>query len=137
MSMERYNPLEKLQAIRQQVEELSQKTESPLRQYDWLPATDVLEELGGFRIFMDLPGVNTGDFQIEVQGSVVIIGGFRDLPYASPGASERKSGRFERTITLEAPLELGKETASVRSGVLELYIPKAKVKSRTKATKPK
>ncbi len=135
MSLERYNPVEKLQNIRLQIEELNRSLGTDEKLGDWVPALDVFEDEDRFLIFLDTPGIHINDLEISVEENTLHINGYRNLPYPPLAGGERKQGHFHRSVRLGDKLKLGEETASLKNGVLEVSIPKPKKSQKKKGKK--
>ncbi len=75
------------------------------------PLTDVFDEKERVKVYMELPGVDKGDIQLNVTERVV----------------EVKAKNFFKTVELPAEnVDFEKATANYRNGVLEVIIPKVK-----------
>lgn len=73
------------------------------------PLTDVFNEKDHVKIYMELPGVDKGDIQLNVTDSAV----------------EVKAKNFTNTVKLPATdIDHEKASASYRNGVLEVTVPK-------------
>jgi HSP20 family protein len=80
------------------------------------PLTDVFQDKDNVKIYIELPGVDKNDIQLNV----------------TDGHAEIKAKNFFKTIELPSgDVVAGKAVANYRNGVLEVTIPKLK-----KATKP-
>lgn len=68
------------------------------------PALDVAEKDNCFELHMDIPGMETKDIDIQVQGNTVTVTGSRKEEKEEKGKTfyriERLSGSFSRTVTL-------------------------------------
>ncbi len=94
----------------------------------FVPATDIVEMEDGVHIFMDLPGVGTGDLSIDLEeDELVIRGESRYLPVEGGRTlhSEFRGMNFQRTFTLSDMVERDRISASLKDGVLNLFLPKA------------
>jgi HSP20 family protein len=93
------------------------------------PLVNVWEDAEAFRVEAELPGLRQEDLQVAVtQRNVVTISGERRLEDAGNGAwhrRERGFGRFQRVLSLPAPVEADKVEAKLENGVLQLVLPKA------------
>lgn len=126
MSIERFDAVEKLQTIRQQLDELSRRFSSGAVFGEWVPAIDVVDEGKQFRIVMDVPGVNNEDLELHEDGQTVTIAGYRNSIAGNYARQERSSGQFSRTVELSEAIVAGSAQASLRGGVLEVVLKKAK-----------
>jgi HSP20 family protein len=93
------------------------------------PLVNVWEDEEAFRVEAELPGVKQENLQIEVtQRNVLTISGERQPEPEGNGTwhrRERGLGRFQRVLTLPAPVEPDKVEAKLENGVLQLVLPKA------------
>ena len=75
------------------------------------PLTDVFQDKDNVKLYVELPGVEKTDIQLNV----------------SQGRAEIKAKNFYKTIDLPTPdVEFDKATANYKNGVLEVIIPKTK-----------
>jgi len=94
----------------------------------WVPAMDLLETEEHFVLRADLPGVQEGDVNIELEDSVLTISGERKSEHEERQEGyyrvERAFGRFSRSLTLPKGVDPEAVSASFDAGVLEVKIPK-------------
>ncbi|MCW3980165.1 MAG: Hsp20/alpha crystallin family protein [Candidatus Bathyarchaeota archaeon] len=77
------------------------------------PLTDIFDEEKSIKIYMELPGVDKSDIQLNLTES----------------HAEVKAKNFSKTLQLPtSDVEFEKATASYKNGVLEITVPKADVK---------
>lgn len=75
------------------------------------PLTDVFQDKDNVKLYVELPGVEKTDIQLDV----------------SHGRAEIKAKNFRKIVDLPTPdVEFGKVTANYKNGVLEVTIPKIK-----------
>src|SRR5262245_61504995 len=108
---------------------LLDRSERPA-QGEWSPPIDVFESRGKLVVVAEVPGLP--------KESLKVVGRERDLVIScerrtrKPGAGqnflclERPSGRFERTIGLEGPVDVREASASLEAGVLVVFLPRLK-----------
>jgi HSP20 family protein len=93
------------------------------------PPIDVEETPEAYVFHADLPGVNTKDVKITVNGDTLTVRGERKREELKTEGSlyrtERLYGAFERTFTLGTPVRPDQVKAAYRDGVLEIRVPKA------------
>lgn len=96
----------------------------------WRPSADILEKTDGFMIHMDIPGVSEDGVEVDldanelsVRAEVTISEGDDDMRLLT---HEFGSGVYERRFTLGSMIERGEIKATVKDGVLGLWLPKAK-----------
>ena len=92
------------------------------------PETDVSESDKGFRIAMELPGLDEGDFEISVSEDLLTIRGEKraDKEVSEPAFHfrERVYGSFERRFRLPPKLDNERAEAHYQKGVLTIDIPR-------------
>jgi HSP20 family molecular chaperone IbpA len=95
---------------------------------EWCPATDILETEEAFIIEIDLPGVESDDIDIHVQGNMLIIQGKRVTQWSEEVVhvhlQERSKGEFTRAFEFEQQLDENRIEHSWRNGVLILVVAK-------------
>jgi HSP20 family protein len=101
----------------------------------WTPALDIHEDKDNITVKAELPGMKKADIEITLHDGVLSISGERRSEEKSEKAevyrSERFFGRFQRTVTLPAPVAADKVKAQYKDGVLTVTLPK------TEEAKPK
>ena len=90
----------------------STSSEAPM-----VPAYDVQETDGGFRLSVDLPGVRPEDVKVTVKD------GRLDVTATSKVADRER--RFQAVFTLPTDVDDARLDASLEHGVLTLFLPKA------------
>ncbi|HEX6020699.1 MAG TPA: Hsp20/alpha crystallin family protein [Solirubrobacter sp.] len=93
------------------------------------PPADVLVDDDGVTVFMDVPGVDREQLEIELDNEMLTLRGERQYPYGDDGDRgvrrvERGFGRFERSLRVPRGLDPDAIEASLTNGVLRLRIPK-------------
>lgn len=126
MSIERFDAVEKLQAIRQQLDEFTRRFSDGVMFDAWVPAMDVMDEGKQYRIFLDVPGVNNDDLELHEDGQTLTIAGYRNAQSGNMSHQERATGQFSRSIELPEAIVSGSAQATLKGGVLEVVISKAK-----------
>jgi HSP20 family protein len=88
---------------------------------------DAWREGDTFRLEFDLPGVDPGSIDLDVERNVLTVRADRPMRETTSEqlAAERPRGVFSRQLILGDNLDLEKITASYRDGVLHLTIPVA------------
>jgi len=131
MELERSNrwaEIEKLLELKRRIEVLEAKMAGD-GLGDWAPQLDVLDEGENYRILVDVPGVKPEDLELLEEGRTITIAGTRANPEGRYVANERPAGLFRRSLTLPEPVIEGQAQASLKQGVLEVIIPKARGRS--------
>ncbi|WP_457631821.1 Hsp20/alpha crystallin family protein [Oceanithermus sp.] len=125
---DRWAAIEKLLELKRRIEALEARM-GGADFGDWSPRIDVLDEDGAYRILADVPGVKPEDLELEEEGRTITIAGVRHSPEGRLLAGERPAGYFRRSLTLPEPVVEGAAQASLKQGVLEVVIPKARGRS--------
>jgi len=90
---------------------------------------DVCETENEFVIRAALPGVKPDDVQITVHGDTLTIRGESKAEEEKKGEHwhlrERRSGAFQRSVSLATPVNSDKAQAQYEHGVLTLTLPKS------------
>ena len=92
------------------------------------PDIDILERADGFVIFADLPGVDENSVDVRFdRGTLTLDAQLATLPDASwkPLHAEYRVGTFHREFRLSEDIDVGGVSARMKSGVLELHLPKS------------
>jgi len=114
--------------------------ESPFRLFEspltgWAPALDVQENKDNYTISVELPGMKREDISVSLQDGALIISGERKAEKVDQDVEvhrqERFCGKFQRALTLSAPVAADKVKAAYKDGVLTVTLPK------TEEAKPK
>lgn len=93
----------------------------------WQPAADLMELEGGFLVQVDLPGVDPASVEAVIDGQQLIIRGVRGA--ICPARCKRyihmevSRGKFGKIIHLPKPVAEDNCQASLRDGVLEIFLP--------------
>ena len=97
---------------------------------EWAPAINVFDTGRAFVVIAELAGVGPDSLRIELDTNrdCLTLRGIRDTtgPVMAGAAvdEEISSGRFERSVAFDAPLDADGARAICRYGLLELMIPK-------------
>ncbi|MBI9048962.1 MAG: Hsp20/alpha crystallin family protein [Anaerolineaceae bacterium] len=80
-------------------------------------------------VTVEIPGVKQDDLDIMLTGDTLTIKGSRNpddiAENAVPHRQERGNGQFTRTLRLPFPVESEKVDAKLKSGVLQIHLPRA------------
>lgn len=91
------------------------------------PATDIIEQEDGFYIFMDMPGVGKEDLVIDLNEDELKVSGKAEyvLPEGQKlGHVEFGGGEYFRSFTVSHMVDKERIKATMKDGVLELYLPR-------------
>jgi len=96
----------------------------------WRPPISMWEGRGEVWISADLPGVTRDQVRVSVNRNMLELHGTRPSRTTTDGASELRYteqmyGKFRRMIPLPTGLALDQLQAQMRSGVLEIRVPRA------------
>jgi len=98
------------------------------------PAVDIVESKQGVTLLIDLPGVSKERLDIDVDKNVLTIKGTINLhtdEKLSATYMDVHAGTFTRQFTLGSELDAAAIDATLKDGVLKLFVP------RSDAHKPK
>jgi HSP20 family protein len=88
---------------------------------------DLYEVPKGFYIEWEVPGVKQEDLEVTLSGQQLTIRARRPQPAQDERKyhiTERSHGEFQRTLTVPSELDTDGIEASLKDGVLTLYLPK-------------
>ncbi len=98
------------------------------RSGSWALALDVAETEENFLVKASVPGINPDDLDITLTDNVLTIKGeiaeSEELVDGQWLLQERRSGSFQRSITLSTPVDVNAIEATYVDGVLSLNVPK-------------
>ena len=134
------NPFQEMQAMQDRINQLfgsafnrfqlSEDIGGQLGNLVFTPDIDIEDKGDRFLVTVDLPGTEDSRVDVKVQGQTLTISGSTqsETTEKSKGhqlRQERRSGRFERTVTLPSPVKANQMTTTNKKGVLFIEIPKA------------
>jgi HSP20 family protein len=94
---------------------------------DWVPAIETFQRDGKLIVQADLPGLGADDVTVEVEDELLTISGERreehEVDDDGLRRTERRYGRFTRSIALPEGVRAEDVQASFDNGVLEIAIP--------------
>ncbi len=134
MSIDRWDPFREAVSLREAMNSLLQDSfvrpgGTPAQNGVSALALDVGETESEFVVKAGLPGVKPDDVQITVHGDTLTIKGESKLEEEKKGEHwhfrERRTGVFQRSLTLSAPVDSDKAQAEFEHGVLTLRLPKS------------
>jgi HSP20 family protein len=140
MSLGPYNPLRHLETMRREIDRflpdgmssLFNKSESGIG----FPL-DLHETEHEIVATCNLPGIeNKEDIRIEVNNNMLTVSGIvqktNEIKEDQLHRQERYYGRFQRSVSLPAPVSEEGVNAKYKNGVLEIHIPKQKEEPKTR-----
>lgn len=103
--------------------------DSQTRTAGTFPAVNIYDDGEGFRIRAELPGLDSGDLEINAKAEQLEIRGERSIDPPESGANwhrrERDGGTFRRVVNLPQPIDPDDVVARLDLGVLDIFAPRA------------
>jgi len=93
-----------------------------------VPHTDMYEDKGKLVIKTELPGIDSKDLDVSLEGDRLTIKAEKKEEVkedATHHTRELYYGKYYRSVTLPYPVKQDKITATLDNGILELKLPKA------------
>jgi HSP20 family protein len=95
----------------------------------WTPNLDVYEDKDNIFVRAELPGMKKEDISLSLHDGMLSISGERKTEERKDDTevyrAERFFGRFQRTVSLPAPVASEKVKAQYKDGILTVTLPKA------------
>ncbi len=138
--LSRWDPFREAVSLREAMDRLFEESYLPsrretARQGDraFRLALDAYVTPDAIVILANMPGLKPEDVEITIEGETLTIRGERTAPMENVDyvLQERTFGRFQRTLSINIPIDADKAEAKFENGLLTLTIPK------TEAVKPK
>jgi len=140
MTLMRWSPWNELETMNNQLSRLldGSRFEMARDADQWTPSVDIKETDEALLVQAELPGIEKKDVHLEVKDGILTLTGERryekDVKEENVHRIERAYGRFSRSFSLPRNVDAGNIEATMKSGVLEVRLPKresAKPKSIT------
>jgi len=99
----------------------------------FVPRTDIYETNEAIVLVTDMPGVDESTLDITLENDVLTLNGCVEMAYPEGyglAYGEYRVGDYERSFTLSSKVDRDKIEATVKDGVLRLYLPKAEPSMR-------
>jgi HSP20 family protein len=100
----------------------------------WMPAIEVAERDNKMVVSAELPGLKPEDVKVEVTEDAIVIEGERKQEHEEKEGgrwhSERRYGRFYRTIPLPEGANAEEARATFKNGELQVTVPVQKAESK-------
>lgn len=136
MTIERWNPFGEMVSLREAVHSLLQESLVPPSgarlergATTFTLPLDITEAENDFVVTASMPGIKPEDVQTTVLGGTFTIRGESKTDDEQNGHNwlvrERRSGSFQRSVTLGTPINADKASAQFENGVLTLTLPKS------------
>ncbi len=91
------------------------------------PAVDIFETKKEITLLADMPGVKSGDLDIDLHENVLSLDGNVKAPEGAEEVDvlrEYRTGKYYRQFTLSQVIDQSKINAELKDGVLRLRLPK-------------
>ena len=141
--MQPWNPHEEMQRMQQHMERSFNDRYYPpdynrpdfsyrFRQNISAPEMDMREDQNQYIVLVNIPGAEQKDISVKLDGQRLTVMGKQEYKNQDRDAngniifSERRSGKFKRSITLRAPVEKKGMQTQIDNGVVRILIPKKK-----------
>ena len=124
MSIVRWNPWREFDDLFTTMATLPSEN---LSRSEWLPAVDISETDGEYRIDVEIPAVARENINVSVNDGVLTVAGERKVERAADGKThrvERPVGRFSRSFRLPENVDEQGIGATAKDGVLYLVVAK-------------
>ena len=92
------------------------------------PLVNVFRRGDDFVVTAELPGVDKGELNVQIQQKQLRLAGKKSVDFAegdSVHRRERLAGSFDRTITFPGAVDAENAKAEYRDGILRLHIPRS------------
>jgi HSP20 family protein len=91
------------------------------------PSASVIEASDGYKLQVEMPGVNKQGLEVLVEDNELIIIGRRSLPTVEGTLihHESRPENYQRRFELDPSIDAGKISATVDQGLVTLTLPKA------------
>jgi HSP20 family protein len=96
---------------------------------EWLPAVDVAETKNEIVVNVEIPGMDSKEFDISLSEGKLTVKGEKKQDRVEKEENyhltERRYGTFRRSILLPQEVECDKISASYKGGILKITLPKS------------
>lgn len=133
----RRSPFFELNSLQDRVNRLFNQTfggfepfgfEQPLTSENFLPPVDIFEDEHNINLQAEIPGVKQEDLNISLENNVLTITGERKFQHEENKENfhrmERRFGKFTRSFTLPASVDVENVNANFENGLLNITLPK-------------
>lgn len=141
--VQRWNPHEEIERMQRQVERAFNDRyfdhnyyrpdfRHHFRQHISVPEIDMREDQNQYIVLVNIPGAERKDISVNLEGQQLTVAGKQEYKKQDRDVngriifSERRSGRFQRSITLPSPVEKKGMQTRINNGILRITIPKKK-----------
>ncbi len=100
----------------------------------WAPAIEVRQKDGNYVVHAELPGINADEVKLQITDDAIVLQGERkverDENRQGVHLTERRYGRFFRSIPLPEGAKVEEAKAQFQNGVLEVTVPVAEQRNQ-------
>ncbi|SRR5258706_3521717 len=131
----RWDPFHQLSNLRDQLDRFFESPFPALSEgmqpfmSGWSPALDLYDDKDNLVVKAEIPGIKKEEIEISLHDGVLTLSGERREEKNHEGSdihrSERFVGRFQRTLTLPAQVDVDKVKATYQDGILKVTLPKS------------
>jgi HSP20 family protein len=90
------------------------------------PLVDIYENEEEIVLYADMPGVDKEHISIHIDNGKLTLGGLREMERKGVvNLEEFGDLEFQRTFSVPQTIDVGKVTAELKEGVLQLHLPKS------------
>lgn len=128
-SLSRWTPVRDLITMREMMDQVMGDVLGRQREYRqvWTLPMDAFANEDAIVLMADVPGLRPEDVEVTLEGDTLTIRG--EFKARAEGQNylmrERMTGRFERTLTINTPIDASKIEATFENGVVRITLPKA------------
>ncbi len=138
---QRWDPYQEIERMQREMERAFGHPYGPYNRPDFRrhfradisePKMDVREDNNQYTVLVNIPGADAKSLSVDLDGQRLTVRGKQEYEKQDRDASgqiifsERRSGRFQRSITLREPVEQKGMQTKIDNGVLTIIIPKMK-----------
>ena len=138
---QRWDPYQEIERMQREMERAFGHPYGPYNRPDFRrqfradisePKMDVREDNNRYIVLVNIPGTEAKSLSVDLNGQRLTVSGKQSYEKQDRDASgriifsERRSGRFQRSITLREPVEQRGMQTKIDNGVLTIIIPKMK-----------
>ena len=138
---QRWDPYREIERMQREMERAFDHPYAPYNRPDFRrhfradlsePKMDMREDDNQYIVLVNIPGADAKSLSVDLDGQRLSIRGKQEYEKQDRDASgqiifsERRSGRFQRSITLREPVEQKGMQTKIDNGVLTIIIPKMK-----------
>lgn len=112
----------------QRKRELGDKQEQTVPTRTYVPTADIFETEAALTVSLEMPGVDKGAVDVNVEDGVLTVEGrldFSKYEGMQPLYTEYNVGNYRRSFSLSNKIDQSRISAEMSDGVLTLVLPKA------------